>query len=93
MGEIAEKIGMPAVLEQLAEESSELAQAALKLARILRRENPTPVSYQEAIEHLREEVADVNVCTFELYDICGLANTVDIEADKYTRWCERIGLL
>lgn len=34
--------GEPALLEQLAEECSELAQAALKLARLERGENPTP---------------------------------------------------
>lgn len=38
---ISSAIGTPAVLEQLAEESAELAQAALKLSRKLRGENPT----------------------------------------------------
>ena len=38
-----EAIGSAAMLEQLAEESAELAQAALKAARILRDDNPTPV--------------------------------------------------
>ena len=40
---IAEKIGQAALLEQTAEEAAELSHAALKLARILRGENPTPV--------------------------------------------------
>ena len=40
-----EKIGTSAKLEQLAEEAAELSQAALKLARVLRGENPTPVNY------------------------------------------------
>ena len=39
-----EAIGSAAMLEQLAEESAELAQAALKAARILRDDNPTPGS-------------------------------------------------
>ena len=39
-----EKIGKPAMLEQLAEEAAELSQAALKLARVIRNENPTPVT-------------------------------------------------
>lgn len=34
-----EKIGTPAMLEQLAEEAAELSQAALKLARVLRGES------------------------------------------------------
>lgn len=39
--EMIDIIGRPAMLEQLAEEASELAKAALKLARIDRGENPT----------------------------------------------------
>lgn len=39
---ILETLGTEAVLEQLAEEASELSQAALKLARKLRGVNPTP---------------------------------------------------
>ena len=40
---IIEEIGEAAMLEQLAEECTELAKAALKMARIIRKENPTPV--------------------------------------------------
>ena len=54
-----EKIGKAAMLEQLAEEADELSQAALKLARVLRGENPTPVTRKEAREHLMEEYTDV----------------------------------
>lgn len=41
---MTECIGVPAMLEQLAEECAECGKAALKLSRILRKENPTPVS-------------------------------------------------
>ncbi len=61
-----EKIGEPAMLEQLAEECTELAKAALKLARIERKENPTPVTEQEARENLEEEYTDVLQCGNEL---------------------------
>lgn len=61
-----EAIGSPAMLEQLAEEAAELAQAALKAARILRKENPTPVTLSEACVKLREEYTDVVQCAFEL---------------------------
>lgn len=61
-----EKIGTPAMLEQLAEEAAELSQAALKLARILRGENPTPVTEEEAWKHLIEEYTDVYQCAEEL---------------------------
>ena len=61
-----EAIGSPAMLEQLAEEATELAQAALKAARILRKENPTPVTLSEACVKLREEYTDVIQCALEL---------------------------
>lgn len=45
--EIIRMLGEPALLEQLAEECSELAQAALKLARLERGENPIPKTEEE----------------------------------------------
>ncbi len=59
---IISQIGIPATLEQLAEEASELSQAALKLARVYRGENPTPVSADQALDSLVEETADVRNC-------------------------------
>ena len=61
-----EKIGEAAMLEQLAEEASELAQAALKLSRKIRRENPTPKTIEECKTNLREEYTDVVQCAREL---------------------------
>ena len=61
-----EKIGAAAMLEQLAEEATELAHAALKLARIERGENPTPVLKEVAMDHLIEEYTDVVQCAEEL---------------------------
>lgn len=61
-----EKIGASAMLEQLAEEATELAHAALKLARIERGENPTPVLKEVAMDHLIEEYTDVVQCAEEL---------------------------
>lgn len=61
-GALLGRIGEPALLEQLVEECTELAQAALKLARIDRGENPTPQLRGQAVEHLTEEIADVNLC-------------------------------
>lgn len=84
-----EKIGDPAAFEMLAEESTELAHAALKVARILRGENPTPVTFDQGMKSLTEEVSDVILCLRDL----------DIEADMeimnekinrfYRRWRER----
>ena len=50
------------LLAQLAEEATELAQAALKMRRSLDGKNPTPVSAPDAWANLQEEVADVLLC-------------------------------
>jgi NTP pyrophosphatase (non-canonical NTP hydrolase) len=80
-----EYIGKAAMLEQLAEEAAELAQAALKLARIERGENPTPVTKREAKAHLIEEFTDVETCAKEL----SLSADPDIEAMKIKRFYDR----
>lgn len=56
---VVEKVGLPAVYENLAEECTELAQAALKMARILRKENPTPKSQIDVEHDIDEEFNDV----------------------------------
>lgn len=63
---MVERIGVPAMLEQLAEEAAELAHAALKCARIHRGDNPTPVELPEAVRMLEEEYTDVVQCAVEL---------------------------
>ena len=64
---MVDAIGEPAMLEMLAEEASELTQAALKASRVLRGENPTPVTVAEALTHLVEEYTDVVQCALELH--------------------------
>ena len=63
---ITEKIGLPAMYEMLAEECVELAHEALKMARIIRGENPTPKTEDAVKEHLIEETTDVFLCLAEL---------------------------
>ena len=58
--EIINKYGTEYLLRQLAEECNELGQAALKLIRSWHKE--TPMRSDEAIEHLIEEMADVQIC-------------------------------
>lgn len=86
---IIEKIGEAAMLEQLAEESTELAKAALKKARIIRGENPTPISLDDANDNLQEEYTDVMICAEEL----GLEKDQMIEDYKHhrfkIRWMEK----
>ena len=60
------EIGEPAMLEMLAEELVECAHEALKLARVQRRENPTPRTEKEVRASLREEWSDVIQCSKEL---------------------------
>lgn len=89
---ILDGIGESAALEQLAEECCELGQAALKLARKNRGENPTPVSTQEGIEQVLEETADVMLCMTVLMGTDWFdAEKVDLTIDsKMKRWIERI---
>lgn len=92
MNDIIDTIGLPAVLEQLAEECSELAQASLKYARLLRGENPTPKTEEECLESLTEEIADVDLCISELM-MEGLVDSnkvIDIIDQKGNRWKERL---
>ena len=87
---IVETIGKAAALEQLAEECAELAQAALKLARIERHQNPTPVKYDEAFTALVEEVGDVRLCIDVMDEALGPIDTTIMEFEKYRRWKKRI---
>ena len=90
---IVEHIGVPALLEQLAEECCELAQASLKMARKLRDENPTPKSIEDIRDNLVEEMADVNIC---ISTLCDETNVVDaaemnvVSLQKKLRWKERL---
>lgn len=84
---IIDEIGMPAYLEQLAEESAELAQAALKYARLLREENPTTKTEDGCIENLAEELADVSVCSREILENDWFASRFfKYEKFKRERW-------
>jgi hypothetical protein len=88
---IEKLIGVPATLEQTAEEAAEFAQAALKMSRVLRGENPTPKTELEAFQDLSEELAHVLICIHELYDCFEpLKPNVDhnVLADK-DRWMQQ----
>lgn len=88
------------ILAQLAEEASELAQAALKLRRALDGTNPTPKSIAECEANLMEEFADISNAVDALCDAwfgddldseCEFWNAkYEIEATKYKRWLSRL---
>jgi len=86
MRDIENIIGKAALLEQLAEESAELAKAALKQSRIIRNENPTPVTMEASQFNLIEEFSDVIQCAREL----GLRPNDDQIHRKDIRWHNRI---
>lgn len=94
---IAANLSEEDILCQIAEEAAELAQAALKLRRVIAGTNPTPVSEEEAVDNLIEEYADT-IGAFEVWaKKCGgdgvqlvgndLAEIID---SKYSRWVKRL---
>lgn len=81
---------LPVRLEQLAEESAELAQAALKYARKIRGESPTPKTVDECVRALREEAADVEACLECITDVLDTMHVNYRKAAKVERWAMRI---
>ena len=75
-------------LIQLAEEASELAQACLKLVRVMDGDTPLPEQYVR--DNLIEEMADVSVCMTALQDIAPLSQVGEIINQKAQRWEDRI---
>lgn len=78
------------LLCQLAEEASELSKAALKLRRAEDGTNPTPVTVEEAMENLTEEIGDV-LLALDVLEIDYLDPKLDSAwKKKLTRWAERL---
>lgn len=86
---IQEKLPQSVILMQLAEECAETAKAALKLARIYQGVNPTPITADDAMAALIEELADITVCV-------GCIGGIDFDAvenvqdSKIERWAKRL---
>jgi NTP pyrophosphatase (non-canonical NTP hydrolase) len=71
------------LLAGVAEEAAELAQAALKLRRVLDGTNPTPKSRAEAMLDFEEEIADVQLYLDRIaYDRVQVANVKKIKAER-----------
>lgn len=83
---IASKVKPVVLYEQMAEECIELAHACQKKARILRGENPTPVTSEEADDMVLEEFTDVTL-------VAGLLqlkpSNIQLR-DKLLRWRDRL---
>lgn len=93
---IASKLSREDILCQLAEEASELAQAALKLRRASTKTNPTSTTCFDACGDLLEEIADVRVAEEVLIRaVIGHANVLNEAIEdgmkrKTIRWAQRL---
>lgn len=89
---IAKHLDTPELLAQLAEEAAELGHAALKLRRAMTGTNPTPVTPEEAMEKLLEEIGDLFNCIDVLEHTAGLDpwEMTDQYDKKLVRWAERL---
>lgn len=88
MNYIKRRVPVEELLAGLAEECSELAQAALKLRRVFNGTNPTPITEDEAIERLYEEIADVKLYA-SLLDI-NPQYISSVMQKKKARWEQRL---
>lgn len=80
------------LLDQTIEECAELIVACEKLKRNIVPDNPTPVTKEEAIESIKEEIADVQVCLGKLTRELGisLAEIDEIMTQKIGRARDRL---
>lgn len=91
---IESKLGARERLEVLAEEAAELSQAALKMIRAYKMGgavNPTPITPNEALENLFEEVADVELAEEALGMYYLNRRRIEaIKEEKRSRWVKRL---
>lgn len=83
--QIIDRMGLPAVVDQVAEESTELTHSLQKYVRCLRRKSPTPTTQDEAWNHVKEEFADLLLMA-EIVglwaDLPGIANMMDAKRQR-----------
>lgn len=87
---IRSKLPVDVLYGQLAEEAIEVAHAAQKLQRILDGRNPTPVTYEQGMEKLFEEIADLFLCMRTLAIPLDPAAYYQTMNAKDHRWSERL---
>lgn len=95
---ILDKLDERAMLEQLAEEASELSQAALKLIRAKGlSENVTPKMKGKVTQNLAEEMLDCGIvmallCHKDAKIMKAVLYSEDVaNSSKWKRWAERLG--
>lgn len=84
--EIIKQVGAPALFEGIAEEAVELAKAALKTARVMRKENPTPVTLDDAAREVVVEYSDLRI----YIDILRIFVDGEVYDEKKQRFVERL---
>lgn len=82
---IRDDVSEAVLYEQLAEECTELAKAALKKARKIRGENYTPKTIDEIDKSIAEEFSDVYVCS----RVLDIALDIPMCVYKLNRWVAR----
>lgn len=90
--EIRTALGPRSLLESIAEEASEVAQAALKMVRAKGLSgNYTPVTEESAREKLFEELLDL-LAVLDVANIFDIQNLLNEEAEywKWKRWHDRL---
>ena len=89
---ICSRLTLGELLAQLAEEAAEIGHAALKLRRVLEGKNPTPVTYDQAMANLCEEIGDVDnaLQAIDEYLEFNLTELDALQEEKLTRWAERL---
>ena len=89
---VREELTSRDMLEQVAEEASELSQAALKLIRAVGMSgNPTPVTAGQALSDFREEAQDLLCVLCLVFTDSAWEHITNIDNyPKYRRWARRI---
>ena len=88
------QVSKPEILVQIAEECAELGHAALKLRRTMTTGNPTPVTFQCALDMFKEELADLSlvlsVLDHKMEVIPGDQELKRRKEAKAVRWIQRL---
>lgn len=81
-------LALTELLAGVAEEAAELAQAALKLRRVIDGTNPTPKPKDEAIDDFEEEIADLLLYLDRI--AYNRKHVAEIKKIKAERWEQRL---
>jgi NTP pyrophosphatase (non-canonical NTP hydrolase) len=89
---ICARLPVTELLAQLAEEAAELGHAALKLRRVIDGRNYTPVTYEQAVDSLHEEIADITnaMDAIDIYLNMDMVKVLSTRREKQARWAERL---